>query len=59
MKFFYYKLLADPNIQQIQAKIKELERINCDLHSDNQILKDKNTDLEDSLSKERSLEQST
>ena len=55
MNFFYYKLLAEQNMQQIQAKNRELGRINRDLHSNNQILKNENIKLKDNLLKEYNL----
>ena len=58
IKLFYCKLLTDQIIQQFQKKIRDLERINrglssenCDLGSNNQILKNENMQLKDSLSK--------
>ena len=55
MKLFYCKLLTDQSTQQFQKKIRDLERINRDLGSNNQILKNENMQLKDSLSKELSL----
>ena len=55
MKLFYCKLLTGQNTQQFQKKIRDLERINRDLGSNNQILKNENMQLKDSLSKELSL----
>ena len=55
MKLFYCKLLTDQSIQQFQKKIRDLERINRDLGSNNQILINENMQLKDSLSKELSL----
>ena len=55
MKLFYCKLLTDQSTQQFQKKIRDLERINRDLDSNNQILINENMQLKDSLSKELSL----
>ena len=55
MKLFYCKLLTDQSTQQFQKKIRDLERINRDLGSNNQILINENMQLKDSLSKELSL----
>ena len=55
VKLFYYKLLTGQNTQQFQKKIRDLERINRDLDSNNQILRNENMQLKDSLSKELSL----
>ena len=55
IKLFCYKLLTDQSIQQFQKKIRDLERINHDLNSNNQVLKNENMQLKDSLSKELSL----
>ena len=55
VKLFYYKLLTEQNTQQFQTKIRDLERINRDLGSNNQILRNENMQLKDSLSKELSL----
>ena len=42
VKLFYYELLTDQNTQQFQKKIRDLERMNRDLNSNNQILKNEN-----------------
>ena len=55
IKLFCYKLLTDQSTQQFQKKIRDLERINRDLGSNNQVLKNENMQLKDSLSKELSL----
>ena len=55
IKLFCYKLLTDQSTQQFQKKIRDLERINRDLGSNNQILINENMQLKDSLSKELSL----
>ena len=55
IKLFCYKLLTDQSTRQFQKKIRDLERINRDLGSNNQILINENMQLKDSLSKELSL----
>ena len=47
--------MTDESIRQLQRKIRELEKINRDLASSNQILTDKNIQLEENISEERNL----
>ena len=47
--------MTDKSARQLQKKIRELERVNRDLASNNQILTDKNIQLEESISEERNL----
>ena len=47
--------MTDESARQLQKKIEELERANRDLASSNQILTDKNIQLEESVSEERNL----